>query len=125
MLHMMLPLRATRAYIDLDALRYNLRILKDLVPSAEPAPPIVGRVSMDMITVDLTELQPTPNLYDEVFLIGESDNGASVSAEEIAEIIGTIPYEVTCDHTPRIPRVYRGNGKDVAVRTMREGYQLL
>ncbi|MFW6215650.1 MAG: alanine racemase [Alkalispirochaetaceae bacterium] len=71
--------------------------------------PVVGRVSMDMITVDLSELSETPVVGDEVVLIGSQAWGgrsAAVTAEELAERVGTISYEITCGVTPRVPRVY-------------------
>lgn len=71
--------------------------------------PVVGRVSMDMITLDLTELDEPAEVGDEVVLLGEQEwNGrkASILAEEMAEQVGTISYEITCGFTPRVPRIY-------------------
>ena len=71
--------------------------------------PVVGRVSMDMITVDLTNLPEKADLGDEVILLGEQDwreRREQISAEEMAEQVGTISYEITCAFTPRVPRVY-------------------
>ncbi len=61
--------------------------------------PLVGTVSMDNITVDLgpgSDVQ----VGDEVVLLGDG-----ISAEEIAQRLGTINYEVTCGLLPRVPRV--------------------
>lgn len=58
--------------------------------------PLAGRVSMDMITVDLTEL-PTANVGDSVVLWG-----CDLPAEEIANQVGTITYELFCKITPRV-----------------------
>ncbi len=58
--------------------------------------PIVGRVSMDMITIDLTEL-PAAEIGDRVVLWGED-----LPAEEIAHQAGTIPYELFCQVTRRV-----------------------
>lgn len=65
--------------------------------------PIVGRITMDTTLVDVTDI-PGVSFGDEVTLIGE---GASVgiTAEDIAETIGTIPYEVLCNISKRVPRV--------------------
>ena len=65
--------------------------------------PIVGRVSMDQITVRLPRSYPigTP-----VVLIGESGNEA-ISATDVAEKRGTINYEVVCLISDRVPRVYK------------------
>lgn len=58
--------------------------------------PLVGRVSMDMITIDLTDL-PAAQVGDPVVLWGES-----LPAEEIALQAGTITYELFCKITPRV-----------------------
>jgi alanine racemase len=58
--------------------------------------PLVGRVSMDMITVDLRS-QPEARAGDEVVLWGEG-----LPVEEIAEHAGTIPYELLCGVTGRV-----------------------
>lgn len=64
---------------------------------------IVGRVCMDQFMVDVTHI-PDVKLGDEVILIG-TQNGKTVSADEIAEIMGTINYEVTCLVSKRVPRI--------------------
>lgn len=66
--------------------------------------PIVGAVTMDMTLVDLTDI-PGVQLYDEALLIGESSSHA-ITAEAIARQIQTIPYEVFCGISKRVPRVY-------------------
>ncbi|WP_270235644.1 alanine racemase [Streptococcus anginosus] len=65
--------------------------------------PIVGRVSMDQITVRLPQSYPigTP-----VVFIGESGK-ESISATDVAEKRGTINYEVVCLISDRVPRVYK------------------
>ncbi|MFQ5934660.1 MAG: alanine racemase, partial [Dehalococcoidia bacterium] len=65
--------------------------------------PIVGRITMDATLVDVTDV-PEVALDDEVTLIGESPS-AAITAEEIADQIGTIPYEVLCNISKRVPRV--------------------
>jgi alanine racemase len=69
--------------------------------------PIVGAVSMDSLTIDLTGLDAAPG--DEVVLLGEQD-GALIDAREMAAAIGTIPYEVLCRLGSRIKRVYTEAG---------------
>jgi len=64
--------------------------------------PLVGRVSMDMITVDLREL-PEAKMGDEVVLWGEG-----LPVEVIAEYAATIPYELLCGVTGRVRIVERG-----------------
>ncbi len=63
--------------------------------------PLAGRVSMDMITLDVTDVEGVA-LGDEVELWG-----ANISVDEIADICQTISYELFCQVTPRVPRVYR------------------
>ncbi len=66
--------------------------------------PIAGLVCMDMITVDVTTIARA-SVGDEVMLIGRQGNEA-ITAQDIAQITGTIPYEVLCAIGPRIPRHY-------------------
>jgi alanine racemase len=73
--------------------------------------PVVGRVSMDMITLDLTDLPEAVSPGDEVVLAGRQhweDRQAEVSIEELAKRAGTITYEITCLVGKRVPRVYSG-----------------
>ena len=69
--------------------------------------PIVGAVSMDSLTVDVTGLDVAPG--DEVVILGEQD-GAIIDAREMAAAIGTIPYEVLCRLGSRIKPVYTEDG---------------
>jgi alanine racemase len=64
--------------------------------------PLIGRVSMDMICVDLRS-QPEAAIGDPVVLWGEG-----LPAEEIAEAAGTIAYELLCGVTPRVAVVEQG-----------------
>ena len=63
--------------------------------------PVVGRVSMDLLTIDVTDI-PDARLGDEVTLLG-----GEITAEELAKRTDTIPYEVLCRISRRVPRVYR------------------
>jgi alanine racemase len=67
--------------------------------------PIVGRVSMDLIMVDVTDV-PGVGLDDEVVMIGRQ-GGLEISLEEVAELAGTLSYEVACGISDRVPRVYK------------------
>jgi alanine racemase len=69
--------------------------------------PVVGRVTMDMTMVDVTDL-PEVNPGDEVVLIG-SQGGETIPAEELAELADTINYEIYCALSHRVPRYYRDN----------------
>ena len=65
---------------------------------------IVGNISMDLTLIDVTDI-PGVSVGDEVTLIGRSD-GASITAAELAQLLGTIPYEVLCSIGKRVPRIY-------------------
>ena len=66
--------------------------------------PIVGRISMDLTTVDVTGI-PGVEVADEVILLGSQD-GISVDAREHADLAHTIPYEILCAISKRVPRKY-------------------
>lgn len=68
--------------------------------------PIVGRVSMDLTIIDVTDV-PGAELGDEVLLIGERD-GLRISAEDLAEQIGAISYEIVTGISARVPRLHAG-----------------
>jgi alanine racemase len=76
--------------------------------------PVVGRVSMDLVTIDVTDV-PAAAFGDEVVLL-ESQDGETITPEELANKIGTISYEVFCSVSARVPRVYR-DGNRVIVRS--------
>lgn len=65
--------------------------------------PIVGSVCMDMLMVDVTGMDVSPG--DEVVFIGRQ-GGDTIDAREMAETIGTIPWEIVCRVGTRIERVY-------------------
>ncbi|MCY4511841.1 MAG: alanine racemase [Acidobacteria bacterium] len=67
--------------------------------------PVVGAVSMDSITIDVTGLDVTPG--DEVVLVGEQSR-RRIGAGEIAAALGTVPHEVLCRTGSRIVRTYAG-----------------
>ena len=67
--------------------------------------PIVGTVTMDYIMVNVAD--GPVEVGDEVLLWGESSDGV-IQALDVAERIGTIPYELTCGVSGRVPRVYIG-----------------
>ncbi len=66
--------------------------------------PIVGNVSMDLTTLDVTHL-PVCEAGDEVVLIGEQGH-ERLTAEDLATASGTIMYEVLTNISPRVPRFY-------------------
>ena len=74
---------------------------------------ILGRVCMDQFMVDVTDI-PDVTVGDRVTLIG-TDGGETITADEMADLVGTITYELTSCITRRVPKVYVQNGKTVCV----------
>ncbi len=66
--------------------------------------PVVGRISMDLTIVDVTDVRGA-SVGDRVTLMGR-DEELSIPAEELAEQAGTLSYEITCGISQRVPRVY-------------------
>ncbi|MDD7114941.1 MAG: alanine racemase [Lachnospiraceae bacterium] len=66
--------------------------------------PIVGRVCMDQMMVDITDI-PDVEIEDIVTLIG-TDGTERISVEELADLAGSFNYEFVCDIGQRVPRVY-------------------
>ena len=69
---------------------------------------IVGRVCMDQFMVDVTGIEVKQG--DTVTLIGE-ENGEVITADDIAELTGTIGYEIVCGISERVPRAAIKNGE--------------
>jgi alanine racemase len=63
---------------------------------------LVGRVSMDMLAVDLTPV-PHADFGSEVTLWGQASNGALLAIDEVAKSAGTLGYELMCAVAPRVP----------------------
>ena len=74
--------------------------------------PIAGRVCMDQVMVDVTNI-PDACDYDEVTLIGR-DGEEEITMESLANMFGGFNYEIPCCFTKRIPRVYYRDGVPVA-----------
>ncbi|MFP3855273.1 MAG: alanine racemase, partial [Anaerolineales bacterium] len=66
--------------------------------------PVRGRVCMDQLMIDLTDV-PEAAVADEVVLLGEQGD-VSVTASDLARIWDTLNYEVTCGLGARVPRLY-------------------
>ena len=64
----------------------------------------VGRVSMDMITVDLSDF-PQAGVGSQVTLWGQAATGAVLSIDEVAHAAGTVGYELMCALAQRVPVV--------------------
>ncbi|MDB5357162.1 MAG: alr [Phycisphaerales bacterium] len=84
----------------------------------KPAP-VVGRVSMDLTTVDLGEVSGA-QIGDEVTLL-DNDPLSPVSVYKLAEWAETIPYEVFCRIGPRVQRVVVEPEEETGVRNERRG----
>lgn len=65
---------------------------------------ISGRICMDQMMVDVGNFKP--KIQDEVVLIGKQGK-QKVTAEELADLSGTISYEIVCGLGSRIPRIYK------------------
>lgn len=74
--------------------------------------PILGRVCMDQIVVDVTDI-PGVKPGDEVVLMGKCGE-EEITAEALGEASGGFNYEQICDLSRRVPRVYIQNGKETA-----------
>ena len=78
--------------------------------------PVAGRVSMDMLALDVSKIENiAPG--DEVVLLGDQGDEA-VSCEEMADRAETIPYEIMCGVGVRVPRIYLREGRVTHVRKL-------
>ncbi len=75
---------------------------------------IVGAVCMDQCMIDVTDVG-TVKVGDEVILLGEHGN-TRFNADDLAELLDTINYEIICMIGRRVPRVYINNEKIVKIR---------
>ena len=74
--------------------------------------PVVGRVSMDYVMVDVTHI-PGVRVDDEVTLVGR-DGDHVIGVEDLARWADTIPYEILCGLGRRVVRTYRDGPSDAA-----------
>ena len=81
--------------------------------------PIVGRVCMDQMMVDVTDIPEEIRVGDRVTLIGQ-DGDLTITAEEIGDLSGRFNYELVCDLGNRIPRIYY---KDGEIKEIRDYFQ--
>ncbi len=73
--------------------------------------PIVGRICMDQFMVDVTHI-PDVNIGEVVTLLGK-DGEAGITAEELSAWADSFNYELICDVSKRVPRVYYYQGRKV------------
>ncbi len=82
--------------------------------------PVVGRVTMDMTMIDLTAF-PDAHEGEEVVIFGCHVKG-KITADDIAEQVGTLNYEVLCHIGKRVARVYLLRGKVESMKTLLGAY---
>lgn len=73
--------------------------------------PILGRICMDQLMVDVTDI-PDVQINDRVVLVGQ-DGEETITMEKIAEQADSFNYEFVCGISRRVPRFYRSNGQVV------------
>ena len=88
--------------------RYELMTSEGLVPQR-------GKISMDMCMIDLTDKMGV-DVGSEVEIFGDNN-----PIEKMAELAGTIPYELTCAVSKRVTRIYMQDGKVVEKELMLRG----
>jgi alanine racemase len=66
--------------------------------------PVIGAVSMDLTSIDVTD-SPETQAGDAVTLLG-TEGGLSIDAQEMAKLAGTISYSVLCGIHARVKRIY-------------------
>lgn len=71
--------------------------------------PVVGKVCMDQIMVDITDI-PDVSVGDHAVVLGEND-GARITAEDLGSMCHSFNYEVVCNFMPRVARLYYAGGK--------------
>ena len=74
--------------------------------------PVRGKICMDMTMIDLSSC-PNVDVGSEVEIFGEN-----APLEKMAEKACTIPYEITCNVSKRVPRIYKEGGKVVSEELM-------
>lgn len=91
-----------------DGLQRSLSGRVAFLLRGRPAP-LVGRICMDMCMADVTDI-PDAQVGDEVTVIGPE-----LPCETMARALDTIPYEVLCSISKRIPRIYLQNGRQAEI----------
>lgn len=76
--------------------------------------PVIGRICMDQTMIDVTDIDGV-ELGDDVVIFG-NQYGEKITADDIAKKLNTIPYEVYCGISRRVPRIYIYRGEIVEVK---------
>ncbi len=98
-----------------DGYPYALRNRGQALVSGRRAP-VVGNVCMDLTMLDVTDI-PEASIGDEVTLLGSAGK-ETITASELANWADTIPYEILCRVSPRVPRIYIKDGHVIQTRTL-------
>ena len=94
---------------------------KGYVLICKKAAPIIGRICMDQFMVDVTDI-PEVKEGTKVTLIGR-DGEACITAEEIGDLSGRFHYELICDISKRVPRVYLKNNEIATIKDYNSDYE--
>ncbi|MDQ2741405.1 MAG: alanine racemase [Chloroflexota bacterium] len=81
--------------------------------------PIIGRISMDQITIDVSDV-PGVAVGDRVTVIG-ADGPTTQTAEDVGAAAGTISYDILTGLLPRVPRIYRHHGSPTGEMNLLSG----
>jgi alanine racemase len=83
--------------------------------------PLVGRVAMDAVMADVTDVPGPPITTDDEAVLLGSQGPESITAAELAGTADTISYEVVTGMSRRVPRVYHAAGSVLGIRTLAGG----
>jgi alanine racemase len=83
--------------------------------------PIVGRVAMDAVMADVTDVPGPEVTEDDEFVLLGAQGEERISAFDLAATGGTISYEVVTGMSRRLPRVYHAAGSPVGIRYLAGG----
>ena len=103
-----------------DGWRRNLSDLADALVRGTRVP-IVGRVAMDAVMADVTDVPGAPVTEDDEFVLMGTQGDESITAFDLAAAGGTISYEVITGMSRRMPRVYHAAGSPVEIRYLAGG----
>ena len=108
-----------KSHIAVLPVGYDDGIVRALSPGGEvilkgKRTPIIGAISMDLITIDVTGIRGVQT-GDVVTLLGR-ERAEEISVLELAQKAGTIPYEILCGIGRRVPRIYVKNGAITSIK---------
>jgi alanine racemase len=83
--------------------------------------PLVGRVAMDAVMADVTDVPGAPVTEDDELVLLGAQGDERITARELAATAGTISYEVVTAMSRRLPRVYHAAGSPVEIRVLAGG----